>query len=346
MKSLLSFLILFATPFILFAQIETVKDSLNQEAEPSEGINALAAEFLAIDFSKEQREILKEVRLEFIFLIDKFGNPTLKDVNGIADEVIKDSLHYTALNLQPFSPRIRDGEQVESFYFLYLTYPIIPYHNTNYNPFAPKIYKRLNRDDFKYIEESNTGWHVLYAGFANKHFGKIGDHLSLGGGMKVGIEVSDKRGRSYGIVGAFAGNKLKKEFPIISNREQVEAPVSANLGLSYGQYFSRWLVQAELTYSIIAISPRLGENDTEWIEGKGVSPAITVNFPIRFGNKDVFHFSYSPQVIENNINFHASIRYLFQNLPSTSGLVFELGIGYRLSQKTILEYELKEGVLN
>jgi len=67
------------------------KDSLNQEVSPIGGLNNLAVQFYGIDFTKDQRKILKEVEVEFIFQVDQEGNPSLSDINGISDKFIIDS---------------------------------------------------------------------------------------------------------------------------------------------------------------------------------------------------------------------------------------------------------------
>ena len=67
-------------------------DSLNSVPGPKDGVNKLALQFLKINFTAAQRELLEGITLEFIFYVDSTGKATLEDVNGINDRAIFDSL--------------------------------------------------------------------------------------------------------------------------------------------------------------------------------------------------------------------------------------------------------------
>jgi hypothetical protein len=55
------------------------------EASPPGGISRLAVYYFKIDFSKEQRALLGQTELEFIYGVDEHGKPPLEKVNGIME---------------------------------------------------------------------------------------------------------------------------------------------------------------------------------------------------------------------------------------------------------------------
>lgn len=87
-------------------------DTLNQHSEPIGGINELAIHYYGIEFNKEQRQLLKKLPLEFIFLINEKGDATLREVNGINNSAILDSLKTHSKHLPKFHPEFQNGMAV------------------------------------------------------------------------------------------------------------------------------------------------------------------------------------------------------------------------------------------
>jgi len=62
-------LTIIALLFINWTIQAQITDTLNEQASPKGGVNKLAVKFFGIDFSKEQRLILEDKEIEFIFEI-------------------------------------------------------------------------------------------------------------------------------------------------------------------------------------------------------------------------------------------------------------------------------------
>ena len=102
MKYTISTIILLISVFSISAQ---VKDSLNQNVSPKNGLNQLAIKYYAIDFTKEQRKEIENVEIEFIYSIDENGTPILSEINGVTNREIIDSLKTKTKELEKKSRR-------------------------------------------------------------------------------------------------------------------------------------------------------------------------------------------------------------------------------------------------
>ena len=69
--------------------------------------------------------------------------------------------------------------------------------------------------------------------------------------------------------------------------------------------------------------------DKNHVSYKGFSPGITFHYMLRLG-KEHFTMSNAPALFGHYINFHGGIRPLFYNSAAGSGVMFEVGISYRL----------------
>jgi len=112
------FLIIF-----LGLSLNAQQDSLNQEVAPKGGVNNLAVKYYGIDFTKEQRQLLKDKEVELIFQVDSEGKHKLSEVNGISDKEIIDSLKQKTKEVENFLPRIRNGIAEPSIYFIKFEFP-------------------------------------------------------------------------------------------------------------------------------------------------------------------------------------------------------------------------------
>src|SRR5688500_5957918 len=78
--------------FIVYSLSAQQTEQVSRDAEPVDGIEELALVYYKIDFSRQQRALLEDLRLELIFVVDTTGAATLREVNGIQDAGIIDSL--------------------------------------------------------------------------------------------------------------------------------------------------------------------------------------------------------------------------------------------------------------
>jgi len=98
---LILLLMLCASTIAIGQDIDSV---YQQEVSPKQGLNALAVEFLGIEFSEEQRFTLRNVEVQLFFLVDENGKPVLSEINGINDISIRDSLYAKSEELEHFIP--------------------------------------------------------------------------------------------------------------------------------------------------------------------------------------------------------------------------------------------------
>ncbi len=334
---LLTFLTLI-TMSSIHAQIE---DDNNRNAAPAGGINQFSAHYLAIEFTKAQREQLEGKEIELHFLIAEDGKAVLTETNGVTDPAIIDSLTSRTLSLDPFLPQIRDGEPVESLYFLRMSYP--SYNSTNqyqgltYFP----LFRKSKYDDFEYIIESGRRIDVLFSAVANNFLGSASEYLSTGAGVKIDVNYNGANKIIYGFNTSIYSNRRKLLLPIESNREQFSNIPTLVTGLVIGRWFDRFSLQAELNLMVQNITDRIDNNDRDWIQLNGWSPGLVINYPIQIGKLDPEYYYLSPSLIQHNLNLHFGLRYLDSSLSELSSLMMEIGVGYRLSVKGVDDFQLK-----
>lgn len=331
-------------PFLLFCNtlFSQSKDLLNQEVSPKGGVNYLAAQYLGIEFSKEQRNKLKGLEIELIFMIDTVGNPTLTEVNGIVDPVIIDSLKNKTKFINSFNPHIRDGIPIEILYFLKIQYPSYPsgirlHYN---NPFT-----EASLSDFETVRYGSSIFSVGAGPTLNQFLGTPSDYLKTGLGFKMDLSIIDKRKIIYGLNMSVFSNKSKKDYPLNTNREQIKTPTSLHVGIILGKRFGKFAVQSEFNIAVQNVTEKLSDDDPDWEQLKGWSPGLLIHYPIEIGDKHVVDYGGSPTLLVHHINLHFGFRYLFLSLNEASGLMMEIGVNYKFDLRNIISYKLKDNFL-
>ncbi len=326
-------------------------DSIQQQASPMGGINKLALEYFKIDFTKEQRKILKGLELEFIYLIEKDGTPILEEIKGIDQKEIRDSLFQKTKRIPKFQPQIVNGEATSSLYFMKLFFP-------NYRPSKDRFfyqtyaYTNAKIDDFDYIKKSGRRGDLIVAAMANQFLMNPANHLQLGGGMRFDLSYTMKNNIGFGFNMNIYGNTLKKAFPIASDRQQLKAPPTLLLGLSMHKWFSlqkekdpNFNIQIDLAYAIQNITARIDQEDQDWAQLKGFSPGLMFNYALRLGKERIGPIYGDPTIYAHNLNFHLALRPLFLDLKEATGLMIEAGVGYRISYHYLEEHKFKDAYL-
>lgn len=341
MLSNLKYILFVVMILISFISIHA-QDTLNQPASPKGGVNQLAIHYYGIEFTKLQREQLKDKEIEFIFTIDVSGKSMLAEVNGITDPDIIDSLIRRTEYVEHFNPQIRNGIAEEAIYFMQLRFP--SYRMTAFQ--YGMVFSEAKLEDFEFIEKSGVRFDMLFGGLANQFIGTPSEYLSTGGGMKVDISVTDKRQLIYGFNMSFYGNRLKKDYPINSLRVQNSGPPTLLVGLIFGKWFDKFSLQGELNFAIQNVTPRIDENDRDWVQLRGWSPGLIINYPIKLGRESPLYYYGSPALISHRLNVHFGLRYVCLSLREASGIMTELGLSYRMGMEGIKSYKLKDEFLN
>jgi hypothetical protein len=320
-------------------------DSLNYGPEPLGGISKLALEYYKIDFTPEQRQKLAGIELELIYSVDTDGNAFLEDVNGLNDLVIFDSLK--AKTPPKFYPQTTDGIKEHSIYLMKLTFPKYSSEQRfHYHGGFSARYKQPAIEDFEYIHKSGTRIDMLFGGVVNSFGGSAYKHLATGGGMKIDVTYTGASGFGGGLVINFYFNELKKEYPISATREQNASIGTVLVGavankFVYSAKRHEFNFQLELCLASQNVSSKLNNSDKDNIQFTGFSPAIAGNYLMKFGKGKPIHYYGEPSIVNHYVNLHAAIRPLFFNEKAASGVMFELGLSYRMGVHMVDQYRLK-----
>lgn len=314
--------------------------------EPIGGINKLILEYYRIDFSKEQRNALQDKEIEFIYSIDQNGVATLEEIKGLADKAILDSLQQVTGRLPRFKPGTVDGQNTSSLYLVKFEFP--RYRTVPNNPAYQEAtrYQEADYEDFEYIHKSGSRIDAVLGGAANVFLGNPGKYLGPGGGMRVEVMMTGKKGVGAGMVMSFYGNKLKQRYPITSGRDQNTAPPTMLLGLGVNKILvqkerKEFNLQVEFNYAIQNIVPPIGDSGEGMVQLKGFSPGLVGNYLIQIGKNKTSYYYGSPTILNHYINLHAAIRPVFFNLKQATGFMTDIGLSWRLGTHLVDAYTLK-----
>lgn len=332
------------TAILIFFGSSLVAQVVNLDSGPKGGLSKLALIYYKIDFTPEQRKILEDRELELIFSVDKTGKAILEEVNGIDDPAIIDSLKRKDPALPAFYPDTTDGVE-ESIFFMKIQFPRYAVAQ-NFGFSSYREYKEPRLSDFEYIHKSGKRMDVLIGGIFNGFIGRANEYLRPGGGMKIDLMFSGKKGFGGGLVMNFYGNSLKKDYPLTTTREQNDAPVTLLVGLSgssslFQKDRRELTLQAELCYASQNVTKRLDKYDEDYVQLQGFSPGIVAHYLIQIGRDRLSYYYGQPALFNHYINLHAAVRPVFFNLSQASGIMLEAGISYRMGLHFVDAYQLK-----
>jgi hypothetical protein len=177
--------------------------------------------------------------------------------------------------------------------------------------------------------------------------GKMNEYLGLGGGMKVDLLFTGKRGYGGGIFMNAYFNDLEKDYPINTTRTQNGSQPILLIGLAINKVIPinerrELIAQFEAGYAVQNISSRTNNNDPDYIQLQGFSPGLSIHYAIKIGNERLSGYYYNPALVSNYVNFHFGIHPIFFDMQSASGMLWEIGAAYRLSYKKISSYKLRQ----
>lgn len=335
---LILFSLLLALPGYLLAQEEGYR-----EVEPVGGITQLALRYFKIDFSKDQRRQLEDNELELIFMVDEVGNAMLEKVNGTADQAIIDSLYNKTLTAAKFIPQQVDGKDVPSVYFMILRFP--KYRTTASRNTFDWRFGKPRLDDLEYYILGGR-WDMLIGGVMNQFTGRPSDFLKTGGGVKFDFIFAGAKNFGMGMIMSAYGNASKKDYPISTLRPQDYAPSTVIIGLATHHRLMEMErrevnLQLELAYASQNIVSREDGSDY-WLQVRGFSPGVSLNYMIQLGKKSLSNYYYEPIILSHHLNVHMSMRYLSLDLREATGLMFEIGLAYRMRMNFFKDLKFKD----
>nr|MBS0037820.1 hypothetical protein [Saprospiraceae bacterium] len=337
-----------ASPLLCKAQETPEK---YRDAEPTGGIDQLAKSFFSIKFqSEEQRELMGK-HLELVFHIDQMGVPSLEAVFGIENKVIVDSFLQKTEEIPLFAAARAGGDYTESMYALGLTYPSFQTVFQHLQKSNIHAFRKAKMEDFEKFELKDSRFDFVFGGVVNTPAGSISNHLRSGGGLNLDFIFTGRNGWGGGLVVTGHYNRLFNNFSIPSTRPNLKYPTTNMIGLSANKWMPLGenphglLLQLELNYTYFLLTENEGKNDPESITFKGFSPGLSVHFPLRIGQPTASTYYNSPVLITHHINIHAAARPLFLDFRQTRGMLFELGISYRIGITRVKSYEFTDSYL-
>lgn len=336
-KSLLLLgLFLTATPF--WAQ---VNENVTQEVSPKQDLTDLALIYYSIDFTPEQRALIGNQPIELIFKVAEDGAPTLHKINGVTDDGIQSLLEETTQTLPNFNPKMVNGKAESAVFFLNLQYPSYEFTTSAAAFITNTQFHQLKASDFESITLDNTGGDLLIGFVANQFIGNPSRYNGIGPGIKMDYTFNDSKNFLYGINMSVYGNKNKMDYPIHTNVPQMNNRAVVMIGLSFGKWFDKFNIQADLNYAAQNITEKQYEKDPNWVQFRGFSPGVSMHYPILIGKQKPTLYYGLPAVVSHYVNFHGGMRYLALSQKQASGLMFELGISYRMRVRNIESYIIK-----
>ncbi|MEM0993100.1 MAG: hypothetical protein AAF847_11510 [Bacteroidota bacterium] len=323
-----------------------VTDSLNRDAYPIGGLDRVALEYYKIDFTKQQRALLENQSIVFIYWIEINGVPTLENINGIEDPAILDSLIARTAFIPNFQPQLQNGTPVPSIYMMQITFPTYRFTEQQLGYRAAQAYRAADIDEFEYINKSGIRLDLLFGGLVNQPTFNAAEYLKTGGGAKMDIILFFKPLTGIGLNMTFYANGLKQDFPINSTREQFSTPLSLLMGFNYNKILktnakNEWQLQLEANLAIQNLTKRLDSDDTEWTQLRGFSPGVLLHYTMRFGKEKTNYYYGKPSIFSNYINIHLGVRPLLLDLKEASGVLMEMGVAYRWGIHHVDAYRLK-----
>jgi hypothetical protein len=329
--------ILFITSFFTF-HIAAQADSISKIG-PKNGLNVLALKYFGIKFSKQQRNKIKDLEIEMIYLIDKEGKPELKEVNGVIAQDIIDSLYSKTTELSNFYSRIVNNAKVDYIYSIKLTFPRYVMNELDMiNPMNNRIPKI---SDFEYITKSKSRFDTDFNIVLSNYLGSIHQHFGIGGGMNMSMTYTSKKSTIYGINMSVNFNKLESFLPNIPQNLQSNSVNSIFLGITLGKWYEKFNLQFQLNYYSMIFPIKKDKNSEPIPIFKGISSGFTFNYPIHIFKDEFSYFFGSPVISSHYINFFVGIRPLFNIQDIGSGVLCELGVGYKLGCFGIQDFKLK-----
>ncbi len=320
-------------------------DSTYQEGRPKGGINELALLYYGIEFTKEQREKIEGVEVEYIFEVDETGKARLVELNGISDAAVVDSLMSKNKEMVEFYPSIKNGIAISSIYFMKMTFPSYQHRKSAKGLWMADTYREAKLEDFEVLEKANRRLDIVIGGAVNQFIGSPSEYLKIGGGMKTDITYTNKHLFYCGLLMDIYFNGRKKDYPIASTREQHPSVSSIAMGLVLGKWYDKFGVQLQLGFAAQNVTEKLDDSDKDWVQFRGFSPGLVVHYPIKFGRDKPYYYYGTPTIYSNYVNFHFGVRQWFLSEKEASGLMLELGLGYRLVVHGVKEYKFRKEYL-
>lgn len=326
---------------IVFFSVVQAGAQNNPEPVPLGGLQQLAYPYYNINFTVQQRESLSDKILQLYFEVNEDGSALLERVSGITDTEIIDSL-YQVRSRPSFRPRVIDGVPEKSTYLLELEFP----RHSESAGYNEEVMRRPRMSDFEYIDKSGHTLQFLITGNGNGFSGNASHYLRPGGGLRMDIVFGNSNGTGWGLGMGFSGNRLRRDYPVNTIFEQLDAPATILISLLWNKVFLekdryKFMLQLEPSYAAHSIEESDPNTGASGVSFSGFSPSITVHYRVQLG-KERIGIGLIPSINTSALNIHAGIRPMFYNQRQASGLMIEAGIGYRWVADFVADYKYRD----
>lgn len=321
-------------------------DTLNRPVTPSKGVTGIVVKYYEIEFSKEQRESLKDIELELIFSVDPQGVPTLAEVNGTTDAAIVDSLQRKTAEIPPFLPQLEQGQPVSALYFVKFQFPRYGNQVRYERLYLSSAYLLAKREDFEYLNKTFPAAFFQFRASGIQPLGKLSSYVTPGGGLALDVFLVAPNRLVGGVSMEPYLSKRTRSFPIQSPNIQSKNPSSIFISLNAGKQFPWGDLRADVgVYTLNITESNGGSQDTGFVSIDGWSFGMLYDYTIQLGIDVPARTSIGPSVNSYYLDFQVGIRQVFATPAFASGPILTLGMGFRLGIFTVESYKFKDEYL-
>lgn len=341
-------IILLALIFSLpaFSQSDSsVTDTSFVDPEPKRPLGFILQEILDQDFSEDILESLSQQPVTYVFNVDKEGDGRLSYMLGVENDSLRALFSSFAAEKIKFTPATHNGEVVNSNYYYNIYFDRILERKRYHNHYMLGLHK-YTREDFSILNLSSKSMEMVFAALYQPITGPLQEHVTGMGGMQIGLNFW---GSTWGGGMHMQVISLQKNsnFPISDERKQNENPALIHAGINIGKKIHKSpkrLVSliANINYSSLNVIPYDEETETKGksIGGPSVGAQLNVNWFLGGGRTaaDLARTVWA----RGSINGFIGLKFMQMNTSRGSAVVGEIGIGYTLSQCSILSYRLTD----
>lgn len=333
---------------IVFCLLSVV--AVAQKTQPKGGKGAVQIVYYRIDFTQEETNYLRTHAPELIFSVTENGKARLEKVNDIDRQSIIDSLMSVNDELPDFIPEYVNGVAQQGVYVLRLAWPNSQMYATQdgiNNPLVTLQYYPRSRklSDVEEITYRGPRYDMVIGVFGVGFGGNIGAYLNSGWGSKFDFIIYGDKGWGGGFGTTIILAKEKAYDPQFPIRDQFRTHIVTLFNGSFGKIFKEGKKGGQFG---LQVEPGFGLTDASMSKssdralGLGFVPGASAFYSLPLGKGRIARQYFFPVAYKNSLSFHLAVRQLMFNVEETKGTIYEFGLAYRLAQRPVLNYKMKE----
>ena len=311
-------------------------------AEPEGGLDAVLS-FLdkKVKLRRAERREVSNQELYVELEISEEGKVLSAKVVNAPVLSVAQKIQKACMDLPDFIPATYEGIEIESLYRFTLNYQKQAYFPNPRNLYVPDY------DEFAEIIEKPRKFDLYFNGSMNFFGGNIGQRLGLGGGIGFGMLFGGKH-FSAGFDMTIYGNKLRRNFDLEDERKQYKAPPTFYVGLTLAKEWplnkKRSIqLQSHFNFASMNLIPEEENGNRDFVHFDGFSTGLRCHYLILLGKPKVSVYGAAgPTLFKSFLHVYVGAFGHFLEEQQASGVLGEIGIGYRMRLRGIKEYTLKD----